>query len=475
MNNRILKKYFRKILQNNLEKNSMPCCAEGRRKAKYWMAIYLCFFSMTSFGQDWKQYQNVEQAGFSAKALKEVKTKLENTNTASLLVVHDGNILMSYGDNTRKYMLHSIRKSIMNAMIGIEIENGSLTLNQTLQELNIDDIGQLTKAEREATLQDLLSARSGVFHPSAYSPRGMSKNLPERGSHIHGTFWYYNNWDFNTLLTIYEQQSGKRFFEAFKREIADPIGMEDFRIGDTYYRIEKDKSIHPAYLFRMSARDMARFGLLYLKNGYWHKKQIVPSDWVKKSTRPVSTDLGEFSTRETYGLLWWVAKINDKNVYYASGTGGHRIMVFPNDDMVIVHRVNTYNNKSVNNQAINEIVSGIFNARQKRVENTKPTLFSYNPPTQSFTTTYSHSMDEFLGTFKHRFLGKMTIKMDPVGYVLQNGVGVFRLYPTSQNSFFSEDLETPIVMKKATDENQRFTIEPQFDSSKSMTEVVFYY
>ena len=443
--------------------------------SKYWITMCLCFFFTISFGQDWKQYENVEEAGFSTEALDEVKAKLEEGNTASLLVVHDGNILLSYGDNTRRYMLHSIRKSIMNAMIGIEVENGSLSLHQTLGELNIDDIGRLRDAEKEASIQDLLSARSGVFHPSAYSPRGMSKNLPERGSHAHGEFWYYNNWDFNTLLTIYEQQSGKHFFEAFKKEIAEPIGMEDFRIDDTYSRIEKDKSIHPAYLFRMSARDMARFGLLYLKNGSWNKKQIVPADWVKKSTSPISTDLGKFSARGAYGLLWWVSTINNRKVYYASGTGGHRIMVFPDDDMVIVHRVNTYNNQSVSNQTINEIVSEIFKAQQKKVENPKPNLLSYKPPTQSFSTTYAHSMDEYLGTFKHRFLGKMTIKKDSEGYVLQNGIGLFKLYPTSQNSFFVEDLETPIIMKQAKEKSKEFTIEPQFDEDKSMVEVIFYY
>ena len=90
--------------------------------------LCLCLVCTTvSFAQNnkWKQYANVEEVGFSAKALDKVKTQLDSIDTASLLVVYKGNILFSYGDNTRKFMLHSIRKSIMNAMIGIEIEKGT--------------------------------------------------------------------------------------------------------------------------------------------------------------------------------------------------------------------------------------------------------------------------------------------------------------------------------------------------------------
>ena len=53
------------------------------------------------------------------------------------------------------------------------------------------------------------------------------------------------------------------------REIADVLEMVDFSIGNCSYRYEWDKSLHPAYHFRMSARDMAKFGTLYQKNGYW--------------------------------------------------------------------------------------------------------------------------------------------------------------------------------------------------------------
>ncbi|MEM7087179.1 MAG: serine hydrolase [Bacteroidota bacterium] len=450
---------------------------------RYLIAIYTCLlFTIQGTGQgtatftNWQQYTNSDDVGFSQEALNTLQLKLENTNTASLLVIYKGHVLFSYGDNTRKYMIHSIRKSIMNAMIGIEIENKVLKLEQTLAELNIDDIGQLTPQEKKATLKDLLSARSGIYHPSAYSTRGMIKNLPQRGSHAPGSFWYYNNWDFNTLLSIYEQQTGKKFFEAFEQEIAKPIGMEDFKLKDTYYRLEQDKSKHPAYLFRMSARDMARFGLLYLNNGAWKEKQIIPSQWVKKSTQPVSTEIGNFTSRGAYGLLWWVSKFENKEVYYASGLGGHRIMVFPNDDIVLVHRVNTYENKSVDLATMDDMVSQLLKAKTEGDGNSdRPQLMPYQPKVTSGSTTFSGSMDQYLGTYRHRYLGEMTIKKENNGYILQNAIGIFTLHPISENSFYPEDLQSRLIMKKASEGHLKFTIEPQMDENKSLTAVIFYY
>lgn len=443
------------------------------------IVIGLCLVSTTitvAQSSTWKQYVNVEEAGFSATALDDVQQQLDSMDTASLLVVYKGNILFSHGDTTRKFMLHSIRKSIMNAMVGIEIEKGTFTLNQTLQELKIDDIGELSQKEKQATVIDLLSARSGVYHPSAYSTRGMIKNLPERGSHKAGSFWYYNNWDFNVLLTIYEQQSSKLFFEAFKNEIADPIGMEDFNIEDTFYRNEKDKSNHPAYLFKMSARDMARFGLLYMNNGKWNNKQLVSEDWIEKSTQPVSTDLGGFSSREAYGLLWWVTHVNGRKMYYASGLGGHRIMIFPQDDLIMVHRVNTYENVSVNENSVEEIAVKLLNAKLTTTNNhSEPKLIAYNPNKEVFKTTYKGSMDQYIGTYKHRFLGEMTIKNTINGYILQNGIGTFNLYATSENTFLTEDIELPLVLIKTTDVSKKFIIEPVMRDDKSIKEMIFYY
>jgi CubicO group peptidase (beta-lactamase class C family) len=84
----------------------------------------------------------------------------------------------------------------------------------------------------------------------------MKRRRPARGSHAPGTFWYYNNWDFNVLGTILRKATGEDTFEAVERHIAQPIGMEHFTARDGKYAYER-ASEHPAYRMFMSARDLA--------------------------------------------------------------------------------------------------------------------------------------------------------------------------------------------------------------------------
>jgi hypothetical protein len=143
----------------------------------------------------------------------------------------------------------------------------------------------LRAANGRISIVDLLEARSGVYHPTVYETKGMEEQKPPRGSHLPGTFWYYNNWDFNALGFIYEKATGEKIFDAFYWQIAQPIGMQAFKSRDGRYITSSDARF-PAYPFDMSARDFARFALLYLREGKWNGTQVVPEEWVKISTRP---------------------------------------------------------------------------------------------------------------------------------------------------------------------------------------------
>ena len=168
---------------------------------------------------------------------------------------------------------------------------------------------------------------------------------PARGSHAPGTFWYYNNWDFNALGTIFDQLSGEKdIYTAFDKRIADPIGMQDYDPGELSYSYEP-YSRHPYYGFRMSTRDAARFGLLFLRNGRWEEQQVVPADWVREST----TSHSAIAPQSGYGYLWWTGEgaggfpnvDEGPGSYYASGYNGHNIIVMPSRNLVVVHRVDT--------------------------------------------------------------------------------------------------------------------------------------
>jgi CubicO group peptidase (beta-lactamase class C family) len=284
------------------------------------------------------------KVGWAIDVMQQAQAYCERIGTASFVVVQHGKVIESGGDIAQRLELHSVRKSLLNSLIGIAVNEDRIHLTDTLAKLGIDDVApSLSESEKQATVQQLLQARSGVYHVSLYETNGERRMRPERGSHAPGAFWYYNNWDFNTLGAIYEHAVDTSIFQSFKTRIADPIGMEDYRPSDGRY-VTGPESNHRAYPFQMSARDLARFGLLFLNQGRWRSKQIVPSSWVKES----ATAWSESYLHSGYGYLWWTG-YPDKWVavmdlppggFWADGAEGQFIVVDPADDLVVVHQTN---------------------------------------------------------------------------------------------------------------------------------------
>lgn len=312
-------------------------------------------------GERWKKASSPELLGWSSGKLQKVRDFSGQLATAAAMVIDNGVIVAEWGDTRKRLKLHSVRKSILSAMFGIAVAQGQIDINRTLADLGIDDIPpSLSEVEKQAKVSDLLKARSGVYHSAAYETKGMRRRRPKRGSHPPGTFWYYNNWDFNALLTIYEQLTGTGVFKSFKSKISDTLEMQDFRLDDTsYYRSKV--SMHPAYLFRMSARDLARFGLLYLRNGRWKEKQIVPSSWIKQSSIPYSNTGIKRERSKGYGYMWWVGG----GIIHAAGTGGQRLFILPEQNIVFVHRVNTdIKGNRVKSKKIHRLLDMILEAKK---------------------------------------------------------------------------------------------------------------
>jgi CubicO group peptidase (beta-lactamase class C family) len=296
-------------------------------------------------GKVWLKATTPEQLGWFSEKLAKAREYSERIGSAAVMIVDDGIVVDAWGDITRKYQCHSMRKSLLSALIGIHVEEGHIYMSKTMEELGIDDNEpSLTLEEKRATVADLIKARSGIYHPALGESEGMKIMRPERGSHVPGTFWYYNNWDFNALGTIFEQETGTKIYKEFDQRIAQPLQMEDFKVADTWYGTGAD-SIHPYYGCRMSARDLARFGLLFLREGRWQDEQIISADWVRESTASHS----QTGPDSGYGYMWWTGVrgglfpnvVVQEHSYYASGWGGHKVIVLPYRNLVIVHRVDT--------------------------------------------------------------------------------------------------------------------------------------
>jgi CubicO group peptidase (beta-lactamase class C family) len=212
-------------------------------------------------------------AGWSTERLKDAEAWARQIDLTAVMVVHHGAVLWERGDTSAKTPLASVRKGLLSPLIGIAVERGQINLDQSIGELGIDDNEpSLTAEEKTATVRQLLQARCGIYHPALFESPDMAAKRPARLSHKPGTFWYYNNWDFNALGTICEHATVHSIFDAFERDIAQPIGMQDYRHTDGRY-ITGPASVHPAYAFDMSARDLARFALLYLRRGSWEGRE----------------------------------------------------------------------------------------------------------------------------------------------------------------------------------------------------------
>jgi len=323
-----------------------------------------CFGSVTKSKEiDELEYVVPEEIGWSSVKLEEAKSYAEQIGSAAVMALYEGKVFFSWGKINQKFLIHSIRKPFLCALYGIYVKRGLIDLDKNLDELGIDDIPPgLTPEEKKATVRDLLMSRSGVYHEAAAEAQVMIRTRPERGSHAPGDFFYYNNWDFNVLGTIFEKQTGKKIFEAFKEEIADPIGMQDFLLSDGRYQYEWKKSKHPAYHFRMTARDMARFGLLYQNKGKYGDLQIIPPEWITESTTPYSINNLD---GDGYGYMWSIIpeEAGLGNGFYHTGTGVHFLAVLPDAKLVLVHRVDTDKDFDITWNEIRKLMYMIGEAR----------------------------------------------------------------------------------------------------------------
>src|SRR3954470_22715790 len=152
-------------------------------------------------GDIWQRVADSTKIGWTKAGLDSVQALISRMNSSAMVVVEHGKIVYAYGDLTAQSYLASVRKSILSMLYGIEIARGHVDTAKTLAQLGIDDVGGLSPREKEATIQDLLGARSGVYHIASY-PGDFLAEAPPRGSQKHDTYQLYSNWDFNTVGTI---------------------------------------------------------------------------------------------------------------------------------------------------------------------------------------------------------------------------------------------------------------------------------
>ncbi|MHB1191991.1 MAG: serine hydrolase domain-containing protein [Longimicrobiales bacterium] len=301
----------------------------------------------------------------------------DSSNATGLVVVDRGRIVFDFGDVEELSYIASGRKSILAMLYGDWVEKGIIDLDATLGELGMDDIGGLLDIEKQATVRDLLTARSGVYHPASYSGDDLSQ-APPRGSQKPGSYMLYSNWDFNAAGYVFELLTGRDIYDEIQSQLAIPMQFQDWDRGAQAKAGNLTVSRYAAYPMWLSTRDMARVGLVMLNEGNWNGEEIIPPEWARRITAVVTPleEMNPVSRRDSflgYGHLWWVfdgpaATGPFEGAYWAWGVWGQWIAVFPALDLVVAHKTNNAYERQTPLDAWHRTLELILEAKGAKVD-----------------------------------------------------------------------------------------------------------
>ncbi len=266
-----------------------------------------------------------------------------NGNAFAFLVLHKGipvaeGYKPQFNMNTR-FLSWSMAKSFTNALVGILVKQGILDISMpvNIEEWKADD-------RKNITLNNLMQMQSGLKWNEDYGNRSdvtvmlhcesdMSNfALKQQLEYQPGSVWYYSSGTSNIISEIIRRRlnSDSLYYSYARTQLFEKTGMPDAII-------EVDPSgtmIGSSYIYA-TARDYARFGLLYQNNGVFNNERILPEGWVEYTTSAASASNGE------YGSLFWLnssKKIPSapEDMYMCVGHDGQRIFILPSEELVVV-------------------------------------------------------------------------------------------------------------------------------------------
>ncbi len=275
-----------------------------------------------------------------ATRLEEVGAYCDQHKCGAVVVTRHGRIVWEryWGgwDENSTDNSWSMAKSMTDALVGIAISEGKI---KSVDESVADFIPEWRGTRKEEiTVRNLLSMTSGLLWDEDYeevsdvinmitSPDQMAYAISRPRLHDPGTDWYYSSGDTQLVFAVIKAATGMEAGQYAQEKLFGPIGMT----GATWLT---DKTGHTlTYCCVMTtARNFARFGYLFLRNGRWNDQQVVPADWVKESVQPSQSE------NLSYGFYWWLQDLPDvpKDLFMADGFQTKRTYVIPSLDIVAV-------------------------------------------------------------------------------------------------------------------------------------------
>ncbi len=299
-------------------------------------------------------WENVtpESQGIASEDLEQMVDHIEDNNLSihSIIIYKNGTIpYEEYFDPFDEISLHNLKstsKGVISALTGIALEEGYIkSLDESifnyLSGYNVDTTGK-----SGITIRHLLTMTSGLEwqenNLNSMYTFFVSKRIVKRVLDLPmvvepGTTFNYNTGLTHLLSAIITEASGMSTLDFAQQYLFEPLDIEEIQWDtdrDGYY-------IGGSELF-LTPRAMTKFGVMYLNDGAYMGRQIVPEDWVFESTT-TQVEGSSFGADIQYGYLWWLdinhslfTYIEDETRYLAMGVRGQRIFIYPELDAVVV-------------------------------------------------------------------------------------------------------------------------------------------
>ena len=291
--------------------------------------------------------------------------------TRAVIVLYDGKIVAEqYAPGfTRdtKLLGWSMTKSVTSALIGVLLKNGQLNINDPAP---VPEWRDDTDPRHVITTKDLLQQSSGLAFEENYAKScDATKMLFQRSdmgaytaSHPlkdkPGTVFYYSSGNSNILSRMVRQIVGDNGYHKF------PYDSLFYKIGMYSAVMEPDESgtfVGSSYMYA-TARDWARFGLLYYNKGLYNGQRILTEDWVAQTAVPAPA-----SDKKEYGYQFWLnagekereCPNSPADMYFADGYEGQRVFIIPSKKLVIVRLGLTQHKNFKQDDFVSSIVAAV--------------------------------------------------------------------------------------------------------------------
>ena len=250
-----------------------------------------------------------------------------------------------YYHGTDLHSMQSVSKTVSSIIVGIAVTRGDFKASLDTPLLDYFDVARVKNVDerkRRITLRHILTMSTGLDwnEEVAYDdPRNDADLMEATDDWVQyvidrpmaqepGKVFNYSSGVSELLAFIFQKEAGQDIEKYGEKYLFAPLGMDHYWKRSPMGVVDTEGG-----LFLRTA-DLAKIGYLYLHDGMWDGQQIVSKDWVKQSLAPfIDTEEGF-----KYGFKWWLLPRTDRQgyVWMARGFGGQRLMVFPEEDLIVV-------------------------------------------------------------------------------------------------------------------------------------------